>query len=86
MKKVTIDCDGKRIPETNIDNFPITLTVREIRDLIRKEPLAYDVDKVVEQLENLKNKVYREDGSLRASNKFIKADDAIEIVRKGGSE
>lgn len=55
MKKVTINCDGKRIPETDIDNFPITLTVREIRDLIRKEPLAYDVDKVIGQLEECKS-------------------------------
>lgn len=55
MKKVTIDCNGKRIPETDIDNFPITLTIREIKDLIRKEPLAYDVDKVIGQLEECKS-------------------------------
>lgn len=55
-------------------------------ELLDKQATAFDVDKVVERLENLKDKVYREDESLRASNRFIKADDAIEIVRNGGSE
>ena len=55
MKKVTIDCNEKRIPETDIDNFPVILTVREIKDLIRKEPLAYNVDKVIERLEECKS-------------------------------
>ncbi len=55
LKKVTIDCNEKRIPETDIDNFPVILTVREIKDLIRKEPLAYNVDKVIERLEECKS-------------------------------
>lgn len=55
LKKVTIDCNEKRIPETDIDNFPVILTVREIKDLIRKKPLAYNVDKVIERLEECKS-------------------------------
>lgn len=51
-----------------------------------KQPTAYDVDKVVEQLENLKDKIYREDGSLRATNRSIKADYIIKIAKNGGCE
>ena len=53
-------------------------------NLINRQPTAYDVDRVVEQLEKEKNPLYREDGSLMAERAVIEIDKAIEIVKGGG--
>ncbi len=45
-------------------------------------PIAYDVDKVVKKFEEVKNPIYREDGSLMGQRMFIRIDTAIEIVQK----
>lgn len=63
-------------------------------ELVRRQPTAYDVDKVVEQLNNLKRysnpyDSYYEEASYRATefensvvNRLI--DDVIKIVKVGG--
>ena len=38
MQKLTINCDGERIPEVDCDNFPRTINIREVKDLIRNCP------------------------------------------------
>lgn len=43
--------NGKICPDTDVDNFPITFNVKTIKDAIRNAPTAYDVDKVVKELE-----------------------------------
>ena len=43
------------IPEYDCDNFPITLTIREVKNLIRNEPTAYNLDKVITKIENFCN-------------------------------
>ena len=53
-------------------------------DKVDEVPTAYDVDKVVEQLEAEKNPFYREDGSLMCNRPNIRIDKAIEIVKVGG--
>lgn len=59
---------------------------KNIREVIDEQPTAYDIDKVVEQLEEL---IEKNVGFMRATpeaNAYIKAiRDAIEIV-KGGAE
>lgn len=55
LKKLCTTKDGRRIPETDIDNFPITITLRDIKEIVRHEPTAYDVDKVMKQLEEYKD-------------------------------
>ena len=50
--------------------------------VIRNQPTAYDVDKVVEQLESLSNA--EADYYYASSNDVIDRDDAIEIVKGGG--
>ena len=59
---------------------------RETFDLITEQldaqPTAYDVDKVVEQLESLSNA--EADYYYARSNDVIDRDDAIEIVKGGG--
>lgn len=52
--------------------------------LINKQPTAYDVDKVVEQLRN--DSSIRLYGSCNSDNYLIPVSRAIEIVKKGGIE
>lgn len=67
------------------DNFKC-VSLSDLRRVIGKQPTAYDVDKVIEQLEKEKNPIYRSDGSLMAQRKNINIDKAIEIVKGGGIE
>lgn len=53
-------------------------------ELIDAQPIVYDVDAVVKQLEKEKNPLYREDGSLMGERTVIRIDKAIEIVKGGG--
>jgi hypothetical protein len=55
-----------------------------IHDTFNAQPTAYDPDKVVEQLENEKNPIYREVESIMGDRQSIKIDKAIEIVKGGG--
>ena len=52
--------------------------------VIRNQPTAYDIDKVVEQLEGLSNA--EADYYYAKSNDVIDREDAIDIVKKGGVE
>lgn len=63
----------------------------EILDIINEQPTAYNVDAVVEQLENTREKEVismDKDRNITAvvQKEYIKIDKAIEIVRKGGVE
>ena len=51
---------------------------------IKYFPTAYDVDKVIEQLEELKETAYECYG--RASGAYVAMCNAIEIVKRGGAE
>ena len=51
--------------------------------IINDEPTAYDVDKVVEQLESLRNA--EADYYYAGSNDVVDREDAIEIVKGGGN-
>lgn len=55
-----------------------------IHDTFNAQPTAYDPDKVVQQLENEKNPIYREVESIMGDRQSIKIDKAIEIVKGGG--
>lgn len=67
----------------NVD-FSDCIDSMEIMNVIDEQPTAYDVDKVVEQLEAEKNPFYRGDGSLMCNKPNIRIDKAIEIVKVGG--
>lgn len=57
---------------------------RRFCEIIDTEPIAFDLDRAVEQLEKEKNPLYREDGSLMSERTMIGIDKAIEIVKGGG--
>lgn len=52
-----------------------------IIELLDKEPTAYDVDKVVEELEEYSN---ADEAERHGTIPVIELDDAIEIVKRGG--
>lgn len=82
LKRFCINKDGHRIPERDCDNFEVTVSVKDIKTIIKEQPTAYDVDNVVEKLEKLKDK-----GSVTKTEKLITKsciDNAIEIVKQGG--
>jgi hypothetical protein len=60
------------------------VSLKTLGEVIDAQPTAYDVDKVVEQLEKEKNPIYREDGSLMGERTVIRIDKVIEIVKGGG--
>ena len=55
-----------------------------IPSLINKQPTAYDINRVIEQLEELKETAYECYGC--ASGAYVAMCNAIEIVKKGGIE
>lgn len=56
-----------------------------VKAWLNNQPTAYDVDKVVAQLEKEKGPICREDGSLIGERTAIEIDKAIEIVKAGGN-
>lgn len=53
-----------------------------MKDIINTTPTAYDVEKVVAELDNAESvKVF---GSLNSGNRLIPVSDAIDIVKRGG--
>jgi hypothetical protein len=51
LKCLCINSKGERIPEVDCDNFPMSLTIKEFKDIVRKQPTAYELDKVISYLE-----------------------------------
>ena len=84
-----IDAD-KLLEETRKDRdyaekngfFDMYYERQTLIDRIKSQPTAYDVDKVVEQLESLRNA--EADYYYAGSNDVIDREDAIEIVKGGG--
>jgi hypothetical protein len=84
LRTFTVNSDGQRIPEKDCDNFDLTISLKDIKRIIREQPTAYDLDKVVEQLEN-RSTLARPVGWSKAYE-IIMLKDAIEIVKGGGVE
>lgn len=86
LKELTINRDGKRIPEVDIDNFPVTLTISQAKELIKNAPTAYDVDEVLENLENktFSAEVYNDDFNGVQIDNLLCMGDVYEILKEGG--
>lgn len=61
-----------------------TETSKYLIKVIEKQPTAYNLDAVVEELE--KSESVKTFGSLNSGNRLIPVKYAIDIVRKGGVE
>lgn len=78
--------NGKMCPDTDVDNFPITINVKDVKKAIRNAPTAYDMDKVIEQINNLDIKAiprYKGGtfGDYEGTDYYIKKSDVLEILK-----
>ena len=80
LKRFCINKDGHRIPERDCDNFEVTVSVKDIKTIIKEQPTAYDVDKVVEELELHSFEL----GTDSLPVHYVRLNEAIEIVKQGG--
>ena len=80
LKRFCINKDGHRIPERDCDNFEVTVSVKDIKTIIKEQPTAYSVDKVVEELELHSF----EFGTDTLPVHYVRLNEAIEIVKQGG--
>ena len=55
LKRFLVNKDGHRIPERDCDNFEVTVSIKDVKTIIKEQPTAYDVDKVVEELKKHKD-------------------------------
>ena len=80
LKRFCINKDGHRIPERDCDNFEVTVSVKDVKTIIKEQPTAYDVDKVVEELELHSFEL----GTDTLPAHYVRLNEAIEIVKQGG--
>ena len=80
LKRFCINKDGHRIPERDCDNFEVTVSVKDIKTIIKEQPTAYDIDKVVEELELHSFEL----GTDTLPVHYVRLNEAIEIVKQGG--
>ena len=59
LKRFCINKDGHRIPERDCDNFEVTVSVKDVKTIIKEQPTAYDIDKVILELEKLAHESYK---------------------------
>ena len=89
LKRFCINKDGHRIPERDCDNFEVTVSVKDVKTIIKEQPTAYDIDKIISELEKLADESYK--AYCIAFNSDDRAEydaytNAIEIVKGGGAD
>ena len=80
LKRFLVNKDGHRIPERDCDNLEVTVSIKDVKTIIKEQPTAYDVDKIVEELEKIEEH-YVEMLDWQGQSAIC---DAIEIVKHGG--
>ena len=86
LKRFLVNKDGHRIPERDCDNLEVTVSIKDVKTIIREQSTAYDTDKVIEELEKLADENYK--AYCIAFNSDDRAEydaytNAIEIVKQG---
>lgn len=76
LKKFIVSDNGRRIPEYDIDNFPVEIPIKDVKDIIRQLPASFDKEKVIEEILNVSHGYY----NVETENEIV------EIVEKGGIE
>ena len=84
MRLIDADKFKKQIAGMAIVNGYSAQKVNKMCELIDEQPTAYDVDKVVEQLEE-RSKEYNSGVRLHGKPEEMLTDEAIEIVKAGGN-
>lgn len=93
LKQFIVSDSGRRIQEYDIDNFPITLSVKDVKDIIRKAPTVFDKEKVIgelnEKADYARNRwlnSIKEGQTKYWEGKENGIREAIEVIEKGGIE
>ena len=98
LKRFLVNKDGHRIPERDCDNLEVTVSIKDVKTIIKEQPTAYSVDGVVEELKEradfLKdctkygNKNAKQQAESYNTMMMYEVadlvDDLIEIVKNGG--
>ena len=50
LKRFLVNKGGHRIPERDCDNLEVTVSIKDVKTIIKEQPTAYDIDKVIEEL------------------------------------
>lgn len=82
MRLIDVDTLKKDLESVTLSNGTL-LNTNTVLLLLDKYPTAYDVDKVVEQLEE-RSKEYNSGVRLHGKPEEMLTDEAIEIVKAGG--
>lgn len=53
LKQFTITPDGRKIPEYDVDSFPVTVDISDVKDAIRKAPTVVDPEKLIEDMKTM---------------------------------
>ena len=80
LKRFLVNKDGHRIPERDCDNLEVTVSIKDVKTIIKEQPTAYDIDKIVDELEK-REEHYVEMLDWQGQSAIC---DAIEIVKHGG--
>lgn len=83
LKRFLVNKDGHRIPERDCDNLEVTISVKDVKTIIKEQPIAYSVDKVVEKLEILADNSNDHMCESYFDGKEDGIREAIEIVKLG---
>ena len=81
LKRFCINKDGHKIPERDCDNFEVTVSIKDVKTIIKEQPTAYDVDKIVKELELHSFEL----GTDTLPVHYVRLNEAIEIVKAGGN-
>ena len=86
LKRFCVTKDGHRIPERDCDNLEVTVSIKDVKTIIKEQPTAYYIDNVVEELERIRAKetCNKEKCDTKEICRICVVDDAIEIVKQGG--
>ena len=79
LKRFLVNKDGHRIPERDCDNLEVTVSIKDVKTIINEQPTAYDIDKIVEELELHSFEL----GTDTLPAHYVRLNDAIEIVKAG---
>lgn len=85
LKKFCVNSEGRRIPEVDCDNHEITVSIKDIKKFIREQPTAYNVDKVLIELDEQTN-LHNISEASDYWTWITAMEKAIDIVKRGGVE
>ena len=81
LKRFLVNKNGHKISERDCDNFEVTVSVKDMKTIIKEQPTAYNIDKVIEELALHSFEL----GTDTLPVHYVRLNKAIEIVKQGGT-